>query len=525
MEDARCQQLAKLHVWLNKTAANTVTSYGLQGRLIRSNSGWILLEVPNALVRGAFGALNEPGVELPVKDTGDPDSTLRAHISVMRPEELEAIGNPTLTELGQRFNYTLGPIKTCQPAGWADVSKVWFIEVQSPALKTLRKSYGLTPLPNQNKFEFHITIAIRRRHVLGTNTVAKSAAWLQNLPDNPDWYWKTWRDFPQKIAQEVIQLAPLVTELRGLLPHDADTSVFFHPGQGVLHAWTKSADWSPPAAVQDCPALRQYPWLISSELPADILDYRLLKIAKTGYMKPVADAWQSAASLLGGTHPLATMLLGGLLTSGVGYAGGKLLDAVLPEEYFEKGVAPRALGILGGVLGAAPGAAYGALKYRNSPTTGLPFRQQGAGWTSTWPWAKKAGAGNTGNLMLKTIPVDAFNRVIWNDVSAVPNPFGTKDRWGDNAQPMHTPAPVAAATTGLLSGTAALLGNVSHVSPFDVAMTAANTGLQGWTYGLTAGKVLGTLAGLKPEYQHKLQQAGIWGGLLTGTAKALFGGS
>lgn len=533
MEDARWQRLGKLHVWLNKTASTAVTSYGLQGRLIRSGSGWILLEVPNALVRGAFGALNEPGIELPSKDTNDPNGTLRAHISVMRPEELAAIGNPTLTELGQRFNYTLGPIKTCQPAGWDDVSRVWFIEVQSPALKLLRKSYGLSPLPNQNKFEFHITVAIRRRHVLGTNTVAKHAEWLQNLPENPNCDLNTWRAFPAKIAAAVTQLAPLAADLRKLPELANVPAVFFHPEQGVLRAWTKDAAWTPPPAVRDCPALRAYPWLVSTELPPDILDYRLLKLAQTGYMKPVADAWQAAALPLGGTHPLATMLLGGLLASGVGYAGGKVLDAVLPEEYFDKGVAPLGLAALGGALGAAPGAAYGLLKYRTNPKTGLPFSHQGAGWTSTYPWprpwpwasAKKAGVGNTGNLLTKTIPVDAFNRVVWNDVRAVPNPFGTKDRWGDNEQPLHTPAPVAAATTGLLSGTAALLGNATHVSPFDVALTAANTGLQGWTYGLAAGKVLGTMAGLKPDYQRKLQQAGIWGGLLTGTVKALFGGS
>lgn len=523
MDSSRCFRLAQLHVTFNKSAADTVTSYGLQGRLIQSSSGWILLEVPNALVRGAFAALHEPGIELPVKDTGDPQSTLRAHISVMRPEELASIGNPKLSELGQHFSYTLGPLKTCVPAGWSDVARVWFIEVQSPALKQLRRSYGLTSLPNKDKFQFHVTVALRRKHVLSTNTVAKAASWLQELPDCPDLSLNTWRQLPQKVAAEAVRLLPLALAVRNLdttslTPGDC---IFWQPEQQLFRVWAKQANWSPaPRSLQE-PLLRNSPWLISTEFPGDPQNYRLLKVA-AGYLEPAAKAWQTAAAPLGGTHPLATMLLGGLLTSGLGYAGGKALDYVLPEEYFEKGVAPKNLAILGGILGAMPGAAYGAMQYQTNPNTGKPFSASGAGWLSTYPWNKKTAA-DTGSMMTRSIPVDAFNRAIWNDVSAAPNPFGTKDRWGTDEQSLHTPAPVAAAASGLLTGTAAMLNNATHVSPWDIALTAAGTGLQGWTYGMTAGKVLGALAGLKPESQQRLQHAGLWGGLLTGTVRALFG--
>lgn len=158
---------------LCKTAADTpAKSYGLSGRLYLSKSGWLLLSVPNALMRGLFDSLDEPGAELPYHE----DGSLNAHISVVRPEELETIGGPNVvTERGHTFHYTLGPLKTVRPAGWDEMSRVWFVEVDSPELRSLRRSYGLSPLPNDNKFQFHITVAVRRKHVLGTNEVSKAA--------------------------------------------------------------------------------------------------------------------------------------------------------------------------------------------------------------------------------------------------------------------------------------------------------------------------------------------------------------
>lgn len=163
-------------LWLSneKQASAPTLSYGLKGKLYLSNSGWVMLQVPNAIVRGAFDALGEPGVELPTNSSG----VLNAHISVIRPEELEAAGiDPEkLSERGHTFSYTLGAIKEVKPAGWADVAKVWFIEVHSPELKALRKSYGLTPLPNDNKYEFHITFAVRKTGVLQSNGRRKAAS-------------------------------------------------------------------------------------------------------------------------------------------------------------------------------------------------------------------------------------------------------------------------------------------------------------------------------------------------------------
>ncbi len=168
--------ISHAHTTMVKLAGKPTTTHALSGELYASKSGWLLLDVPNALVRGAFDALNEPGAELPEKNDSN-GSHLTAHISVMRPEEIEQIGGiDKITERGHHFHYTLGPVQEVRPAGWKEMSKVWFIQVKSKELQDLRKSYGLSPRPNNSEFDFHITIAVRRKKVLQDNDIAKAAA-------------------------------------------------------------------------------------------------------------------------------------------------------------------------------------------------------------------------------------------------------------------------------------------------------------------------------------------------------------
>lgn len=157
-----------------KQADDPQLTYNLAGRLYLSGSGWILLSVPNALARGIFAAMDEPGIELP--PSGD-DGQLNAHCTVMRPEEIELIGGPDkITERGKQFTYTLGRIYTVEPNSWDGISKVWYAKIHSPELQELRRSYGLSSLPNNGEYDFHVTVAVRRKKVLGRNDTAKGAA-------------------------------------------------------------------------------------------------------------------------------------------------------------------------------------------------------------------------------------------------------------------------------------------------------------------------------------------------------------
>lgn len=156
---------------VEKSAGDAAPAYNLTGTLYRSGSGWILLQVPNALVRGVFAAMNEPGAELP--PSGD-DGRLNAHISVFRAEELDAIGGAdAITERGKQFKYSIGRLMSVEPATWSEMGRVWFLKVHSPELQALRRSYGLSSLPNDGKYDFHVTVAVRRKGVLGRNASRK----------------------------------------------------------------------------------------------------------------------------------------------------------------------------------------------------------------------------------------------------------------------------------------------------------------------------------------------------------------
>ena len=162
--------------WLRRTSKEASVSHMLSGRLYLSKSGWLLLSVPNALARGVFDALTAPGAELPTAGSLNvpnvKEDLFNAHISVMTADEVASIGANKINERGHVFHYGLGPIKEITPKNIDGISKVWAIQVASPALAALRKSYGLSPLLN-NDHQFHITVAVRHKKVLHNNDVCK----------------------------------------------------------------------------------------------------------------------------------------------------------------------------------------------------------------------------------------------------------------------------------------------------------------------------------------------------------------
>lgn len=192
MDDSREYDLSYAAVLLwqsnEKQAADAELSYGLKGKLYLSKSGWLMLQVPNALARGAFDALGEPGCELP---PGDGDGPFNAHISVARPEEIERIGGADrITERGHDFSYTLGPVREVEPAGWSEMSKVWFIEIRSPELEQLRKSYGLSGKPNEDRFNFHVSFAVRRKNVTRSSETTKQLIPISDVVHKPQQFFK-----------------------------------------------------------------------------------------------------------------------------------------------------------------------------------------------------------------------------------------------------------------------------------------------------------------------------------------------
>ena len=175
---------------LIKAGGTPESIYGLKGRLYLSESGWLLLGIPNPLVRGLFSMLDVPGAELPLRD-----GKLNAHVSVMTAAEVAKIGPDSINERGKLFAFQLGPLQEVRPAGWKGVAKAYLVRIISPELKRLRQSYALPPLPNGH--EFHCTIGLKKQGVTGNNPVSKAAAagdftcpecGHREQPDGPDPY-------------------------------------------------------------------------------------------------------------------------------------------------------------------------------------------------------------------------------------------------------------------------------------------------------------------------------------------------
>jgi hypothetical protein len=115
-----------------------------------SQSGWLILTVPANLVRGAYDALHEQGLELPEEYS----------IAVMSPTELNQVNPNKITERGHSFSYTLGPVRSNEPSS-STISKVWYIQIYSQELKKLRRSYKLEP-NFQGHYFFKLPIAVRK---------------------------------------------------------------------------------------------------------------------------------------------------------------------------------------------------------------------------------------------------------------------------------------------------------------------------------------------------------------------------
>lgn len=164
--DRMAYDLGEAAVLLKEAAVKT---HALSGELYGSSKGALLLSVPNALVRGAFSALDENGLVLPNQ------AKFNAHIVVMTPEEVSKIGGLTkITERGKHFHYNLGPLHEGPVTNSFDFSKVWFLSVASPELAQLRKTYGLDSGPG--KHGFNIVVAMRKLGVLGRNEISKLAS-------------------------------------------------------------------------------------------------------------------------------------------------------------------------------------------------------------------------------------------------------------------------------------------------------------------------------------------------------------
>lgn len=340
-----------------------------------------------------------------------------------------------------------------------------------------------------------------------------------------------WHNLPRLAEHYLAKAAEPYHRLRRLLG-DEPAVVWYDPDAGEVHC--ESGDVATKLAAagwRACHARGQLdpdrPWMPikSAGWPAP------------SFFKPLAQITNLAPAPwnkpFGGATPLAAMLGGGALGAGVGYLGGAALEHLLPEDVVRRGRLRRTLAVLGGVGGAVPGAYLGVVGQRNwddpsrsswnawaSPNVLMGSEKAGAAvdpialaaslldevadHDPVDPLVKEAWQGGAGALFLPSIPVDAFNRVVLSD------PFA--------------PPPLQAATIGLAGAADASRGGTGIVSPYDIARVGLGMGA-GLVQAYLGGKVLGQLAGLTPEAQKTLQQAGMFAGALKAVVPGMFGGS
>ncbi len=155
----------------------------MTGLLQATSSGYLIIGVPTALVRGVFDAMHEPGISLP---SAVDDGALRAGIVVMTPEELGTLGGATkVQERGKHFTYHLGNLEEAPAYRWPGVATCWHLRIKSPELGKLRRSYGL-PTKLEGGADFSIVVACRKTGVLAANTTRKV---IEQTKDHqlPDW--------------------------------------------------------------------------------------------------------------------------------------------------------------------------------------------------------------------------------------------------------------------------------------------------------------------------------------------------
>lgn len=230
----------------------------------------------------------------------------------------------------------------------------------------------------------------------------------------------------------------------------------------------------------------------------------------------VSQAFDFAQKALGGPTPLSNALVTGLVAGGLGYGTGALAEQLFPERFLERGRLRKTLGLAGAAAGAGLGVNNAYANARRMGTgfwKGLltPNNTKVAYLTGfAMPPVPMGGVGigTSGRTLFEpSISVPQFNAMAWNDVR----------RGG----PYATPPMFAAATTGLMSGLATAQRS-PIIRPVDVISGIASAGV-GLATATMAGKALSALAGLTPAGQEKLQQMGLWGGMMHAIVPSMFG--
>jgi hypothetical protein len=212
--------------------------------------------------------------------------------------------------------------------------------------------------------------------------------------------------------------------------------------------------------------------------------------------------------------PLSHAIASSVMLGGLGYGTGALLENLFPETYLQRGKLRRNLALAGalGGIGLGAGSAYATSKKlrqgfwpsvitpNDTPVQEYPGAPEKQGVFQVN--ISGIGLGPTPQLYSPSVSVPQFNNTTWNDAR----------NYMMTGNPAYTPPHYAAMATGIMSGASAAQ-NSSIIRPVDVIRTIASAGV-GLATANVAGRALSAMAGLTPAGQEKLQDLGLWGGML-----------
>lgn len=381
---------------------------------------------------------------------------------------------------------------------------------------------GLTHEPTNFKMHLPFEAIENRKELRRQLTKAAGTTEDWNVSDYLDEFIDSHGD---KILwlKQAAQKLPAKQEFQGNVWYNLENDALYFAG---TMPDTLEQLWCEKLANSNCEMYRiedDYPASLYDEPWSLILRSKSAQTKGSPALKGVLDAWGLTAgpanAWYGGPRPLSSMLVGGLAGAGLGYLGGSIAEG-LAEEKFERGKLRRLMALMGAGAGAVPGALWALGNTSRLGARGLISDSEGnIKWGSVRELLPDSnpneefykfgvdisGLGAT-EFINRPIPVDDFGRVVWSGNDPY-SPFSTR-----------------AAATGLVDAASAYRGNSSLVMPTDVARIAIGMG-SGYASGMLVGKTLGAMAGLKPEAQKTLQQAGTWAGMLNTVLPMAFGGT
>ena len=143
---------------LTKLAIKKVKKEELVGTLRQDKDGFVYIDVSNNIIHGLFPLIDDEGAEKPPYFG---KGGIGAHVSAISDEELDE--DVEIKEIGNKIPFEIIGVHSANPEGWDEMSKVWFLTIDCPELKKIRRKYDLPETYKNKKQDYHITFATKRK--------------------------------------------------------------------------------------------------------------------------------------------------------------------------------------------------------------------------------------------------------------------------------------------------------------------------------------------------------------------------